>query len=74
MHMSKPAHLVVSVYSNPQEDIDCDFLRLDGFLFPHVTGESQRPTAARSALDKELDAAIKSVGWAHWTYGPGRGL
>ena len=42
-----------------EEGIECDFEHLDGYLFPHATGESSQPTSS-SALRKELDAALRA--------------
>ncbi|PSC69844.1 oxidoreductase [Micractinium conductrix] len=42
-----------------EEGIECQYHKLDGYLFPHVTGESPQPTSASSALNKEIEAAIK---------------
>jgi hypothetical protein len=49
-----------------QENINCKFTRLDGYLVPHTTGESPMPTSATSALSKELDAAIRCHCLAAW--------
>ena len=38
-----------------EEQIDCNFLRLDGYLFPHDDSHS-----ASRVLDKELDAALRA--------------
>ena len=38
-----------------EEQIECDFSRLDGYLFPHDDSR-----AAAKALDKELDAALRA--------------
>jgi len=43
-----------------EEGIECDFEHLDGYLFPHATGESSQPTSSSSALRKELDAALRA--------------
>lgn len=43
-----------------EEGIECKFQRLDGYLYPHLTGESSMPTSATSALKKELDAAVRA--------------
>ncbi|KAL4423050.1 hypothetical protein ABPG77_002084 [Micractinium sp. CCAP 211/92] len=43
-----------------EEGIDCKFRRLDGYLYPHLTGESSMPTSSTSALKKELDAAVRA--------------
>eukprot|EP00887_Chlorella_sp_A99_P007470 scaffold2.g7470.t1 len=42
-----------------EEGIECKFRRVDGFLYPHATGESPMPTSATSALRKELEACHK---------------
>lgn len=42
------------------EGIDCQFMRTDGYLFPHATGESSQPTSSTSALEKEYAAAMRA--------------
>ncbi|KAL4858845.1 putative Rieske 2Fe-2S iron-sulfur protein YhfW [Chlorella vulgaris] len=43
-----------------EEKIECEFMRVPAYLYPHATGESSMPTTAKSALKKELDASVKA--------------
>ncbi|PRW44524.1 oxidoreductase [Chlorella sorokiniana] len=43
-----------------EEGIECKFKRVDGYLYPHLTGESPMPTSGMSALKKELEAAHRA--------------